>query len=271
MKGALLLFSILSISIQVPAQSVRQPVAVFYPAVTTYSTKWKDAFSLRANTAALAGIESFSAGVFSERRFLLEELSSYSLAAALPTSSGNFGLAADMFGSSLLRETTVGLAYARRLGKQLDVGLRFNYVGLTTAGYGSASTITFDGGALIRLTENVQLGAHFSNPVRMKFGKEGEERMPAVYSFGLGYDASDQLFIGAEIQKVEDQPVSLNASLQYLFAERLLARGGVSSATSVYYLGFGVMLKNLRVDATAAFHPYLGVTPGLLLIYNRPK
>jgi len=270
-KGTLSLLFILSFTAEVAAQSVRQPVAVIYPSLHTYSTKWKDAFSFRANTASLAGIESFSAGAFSERRFLLEELSNYSLAMALPTSSGNFGLVADAFGSSLLRETSLGLAYGRRLGNKLDIGLRFNYVGLTTAGYGSASAVTFDGGAIVRLTEKVQVGAHVSNPVRMKLGKDGEERLPAAYSFGLGFDASDQLFVGAEIQKTEDQPVSVNAGLQYVFAERLMARGGISSATSVYYFGFGVMLKNIRVDATASFHPYLGVTPGLLLIYNRQK
>ena len=271
MKGTLLALFILSAITKGPAQSVRQPVAVIYPSLLTYSMKEKDAFSFRANTASLAGIASFSAGVFSERRFLMEELSSYSLAMAVPTSSGNFGLTSDVFGSSLLREMTLGISYARQLGNKLDVGLRFNYVGLTTAGYGSASTVTFDGGVLVQLADKVQVGAHVSNPVRMKLGKEGEERLPAIFSVGLGYDASEQLFLGTEIQKTEDQPVSVNAGLQYTFAERLIARAGISSATSVYYFGFGVRLKNLRVDATASFHPYMGVTPGLLLIYNRPK
>ena len=84
----------------------------------------------------------------------------------------------------------------------------------------------------------------------------------------MGYDVSKQLFIGAEVQKTENQPLSLNAGLQYLFADKLFARGGISSAASISYIGFGVLIKNIRVDVTASFHPYLGVTPGLLLHYS---
>jgi hypothetical protein len=98
-----------------------------------------------------------------------------------------------------------------------------------------------------------------------KVGKE--EMLPAVYAAGIGYDASPQFFIGAEVQKTEDKPLTVNAGMQYVFADNLIARGGISSATSVYYIGFGVKLKSIRVDVTASFHPYLGVTPGLLLVY----
>jgi hypothetical protein len=43
------------------------------------------------------------------------------------------------------------------------------------------------------------------------------------------------------------------------------------SSTSVYFFGAGFILHNIRIDATASVHPQLGVTPGLLLIYTKPK
>lgn len=223
---------------------------------------------MRSNSASLAGIKSFSAGVFSERRFLLKELSSYSVVAALPTTSGNFGFSGDYFGGSLYNEGSIGFAYGRSLGAKADVGLGFHYHSLTASGYGAASTLAFDAGAVFHLTDAVQTGVSVYNPVGMKFGKNGDEKLPGIYSIGIGYDASSQLFIGAEAQKVEDQPVSINAGFQYLFAEKLSARAGINSATSVYAIGFGVKLQKLRIDATASFHPYLGVTPGLLLLYS---
>ena len=264
----LFLFIALAHCFVLEAQTVRTPVAALYPSLNTYSVQQKDAFSFRSNSASLAGIKSFAAGVFSERRFLLKELSSYSVVAALPTASGAVGLRGDYFGEVLYNESGMGLAYGRSLGTKADVGLGFHYFSMKAAGYGAAATVTFDAGAVLYLSDVVQAGVSVYNPVGMKLGKGGEEKLPSIYSFGIGYDASPQAFIGAEVQKTEDQPVSVNAGLQYLFAEKLIARSGFSSAASVYYLGFGVKLQKLRIDVAASVHPYLGVTPGLLLLYS---
>ncbi|HEX8315540.1 MAG TPA: hypothetical protein VF609_11130 [Flavisolibacter sp.] len=268
MKGPLLFTALLLCASCTYSQSMQTPISAIYPSLHTYSVQFKDAFSFRGNSASLAGIKQFSAGVFSERRFLLQELSNYSFAAALPTISGNFGVKGDYFGGEHYKEITLGLGYGRKVGDRLDIGVAFNYFSVNTSGYGSASAVTFDAGAIIHLTDAVQTGVHLYNPVGMKMGKAGTERLPAIYSVGLGYDASSQLFIGAEVVKTEDQPVSVKAGLQYVFDDKLIARSGISSASSVYYLGFGVKLKNLRLDITSSFHPYLGVTPGLLVIYS---
>jgi hypothetical protein len=249
-------------------QIIRPPISAVYTSLHTYSSQFKDAFSFRANAASLAGIKNFSAGIYSEQRFLLKELASYSFTVALASSTGNFGLSGDYTGGNLFNETGLGLAYARKLGTRVDVGVQFHYFSMKAGEYGAASTATFDVGAIFHLTEQVQTGVHVYNPVEMKLG---QEKLPAFYGAGIGYDASPQLFIGAEVQKREDHPLTVNAGLQYVFADKLIARGGISSATSVYYMGFGIKLKNLRVDATASFHPYLGITPGLLLIYAQPE
>ncbi len=250
---------------------MRTPVSAVYTSLTTYSNQFKDAFSSKANAASLAGIKSLSAGVYSERRFMLQELSSYCFAAALPTPTGNFGLRGDYNGGSLYKETSLALGYARKLSNKIDIGLQFHYFSINALSYGSASAITFDAGAIFHLTEQLQTGVHLYNPVGMKIGKAGEEKLPSVFSTGIGYDVSPQFFIGAELQKTEDEPLTVNAGLHYVFADKLIARGGISSATSVYYIGFGVQLKNLRVDVTSSFHPYLGITPGLLLLYAPNK
>lgn len=253
------------------AQMARTPVPATYLSLTTYSSQFKDAFSFNANSASLAGVKEMAAGVFSERRFLLQELSAYSFAVTLPTSSGNFGIKGDYYGGQLYNETNVGLAYGRKLGENLDIGVGFDYFSMRSSGYGAASAITFDAGAILHVTEALQTGIRVYNPIGMKVGKTGEEKLPALYSVGLGYDVSPQFFIGAEAVKTEDQPLSINAGIHYAIADKLIARGGISSATSVYYIGFGVKIKSLRLDATASFHPYLGITPGLLFIYAPQK
>lgn len=200
---------------------------------------------------------------------MLKALSSYSAALVLPTASGNFGLKGDYFGEQSYNESSVGLAYARALGTKAAVGVQFNYVGLKVAGYGSASTLNFDAGVIFHLTTQLNAGLHVYNPVAASWGKQGVEKLPSVYAMGLGYDVSPQVYIGAEAEKVEGRSIGVNAGLHYQIANKLITRIGVHSATSAYYFGFGVQLKSIRLDATVSLHPYLGTTPGLLLLYSK--
>lgn len=251
------------------AQIVNTPLSVSYVKTNTYSSVNRDAFSFAGNQASLAGFKKISAGVYGERRFMMADLNSYQLAFALPAPGGNFGLQANYFGSSSYNQTALGLAYARNLGKT-DVGVQFNYYQIKATGYGNASAINFEAGAILHVSDQFQAGIHIYNPTRASIGKNGEEKLPFIYSFGLGYDASEKFFIGAEIEKVEDQSISVNAGLQYSFDEKLFARAGISSATSSFYLGVGFLWSGFRIDVTASLHPGLGITPGMLLIYNSP-
>ena len=252
----------------VHAQTVKTPVASAFTRLNTYSTLHANAFSFDGNQAALAGIKNVSAGVYSEKRFLLKELSMYTAAVALPTTSGNFGLKADYFGDASYNETGLGLAYARKLGNKIDVGIQFNYYSFKTAGYGNASAVNAEAGMILHITDELNVGFHVYNPTSVTIGKTGEEKMPAIYAAGLGYDVSSRLFMGAEIEKIEDQPVNVNAGMQYYFDEKLFASAGISSAVASYYFGFGVAIKNIQLSAVASIHPQLGITPGLMLLFN---
>lgn len=249
-------------------QVLRRPITTSYTGLGAYSIRSADVFSFLANPASLVQLKYATAGIYGERRFLLSQLNNYTLAAALPTSSGHFGLAAGYFGFSDYNETQIGLAYARKLGNRADIGVRFNYNSIRIAGYGNASAIGFEAGTVFHITPEWHAGVHVSNPVGGKFGKEQQEKLPAVYTAGIGYEASEKFFISMEIGKEEDRPVNINAGLQYQLLPVLLARAGIATATSSPWLGIGIVRKTFRVDVTTSYHPQLGFTPGLLLIFN---
>jgi hypothetical protein len=255
--------------VSVKSQTFLSPVSILYTRTNTYSSIHNDAFSFAANQAALARSKNFSAGFYGERRFMLADLSSYQLAVALPTSSGNFGLKGNYMGNTAFNETGLGLAYARSIG-QVDVGVQFNYYQVRTAGYGNASAVNFEIGGVLHVTDQFQIGVHIYNPTRSSIGKTSEEKLPMNYSFGLGYDVSEKFFIGTEIRKEEDEPVDVNIGLQYSFDKKLFARAGISSATSSFYFGAGFLWNGFRIDVTTSIHPSLGATPGMLIVYNSP-
>jgi hypothetical protein len=265
-RFTLLFFIVLFSGTLVQAQTLRRPVAAPYIGLGAYSLNHVDVFSFTANQASLAQLKNISAGVYGERRFLLGELNNYTAAIGVPTASGNFGLKAGYSGFSDYNETQLGLAYGRKLGKKADIGLQFNYNGIRVAGYGNAAGISFELGTVLHLTDKLNAGIHINNPVGGKFGKDQQEKLASVYTVGLGYDVSDKFFISAEIEKEEDQPVNINAGLQYKFIPQLLARVGMSSAASTAWLGLGLSIKSFRIDVTTSYHPQLGITPGILFL-----
>jgi hypothetical protein len=265
-----LLFACFSVLVQ--AQSVRQPIAARYIGLGAYSKNFADAYSFTQNQAALANIKSTSAAVYAERRFLVQELNMYSAIVALPTRSGNFAVQADYFGFKNFNETQVGLAYGRSLGDKLDIGVKFNYYGIRIPVYGNASAVNFEAGALLHLTEKITAGVHVFNPVGGKLGKnENEEKLASAYKVGLGYEASSKFFISTEVVKQEDQEVNVNVGFQYNFLKEFLLRGGIATATNNSYVGVGLTVKQFRLDVAASYHPQLGFTPGILVLFNFGK
>jgi hypothetical protein len=267
-RQATLAFSILLITITTSGQHLRRPVPSNYTGLGAYSINNADVFSFTANQASLAQLKNASAGVYAERRFFLEELNSYTAAFGLPTQSGSFGLKMNYYGFSDYNETQIGLAYARKLGTKVDVGAQFNYNGIRIAGYGNDAAVSFEIGTVLHLTDKLHAGVHVNNPVGGKFGKDQQEKIASVYTFAMGFEPSEKFFMSTEIVKEQDQPVNVNAGLQYKFLSRLLARAGISTTTSTTWIGIGLFLKSFRIDVTTSIHSQLGITPGVMLVFN---
>lgn len=270
MRKLYTVFVLAILSTSVLAQSKKYPISANYIRLGAYSNTNLDAFSFTSNQAALAQIKDFEAGVFGEKRFFLTELNFYTAAVVVPTTQGNFGVEANYFGFSSYNESEIGLAYGRKLGDKVDLGVKFNYYAMRTAGYGSAGTINFEGGIIMHLTNKLNAGLHIYNPVGGKFSGKIDEELSSQYTFGLGYEVSERFFISGEVFKEENIPVNLLAGFQYNLDKQFFVRAGLASANGNSYAGAGIKWKSLRLDVSASYHQQLGFTPGLMLII-KPK
>ena len=250
------------------SQSLRYAVSMPYISLLTYSKNQNDVFAFSNNQAALAGIKNFNAGLYGERRFMLAENSSYAIAAAIPTSKGNFGVQINYAGFANFNENKLGVAYARSLGPKVDLGVQFNHYGYKVAGYGNASAINFEVGMLMHFSNKLTGGVHVYNPIGGKLGKSGDEKLASAYKLGLGYDASENFYVSAEIVKEENRSVNVVGGVQYQFMKQFFLRAGFLSDTGSGFGGAGVAWKNIRLDISASYHPQLGISPGILLMTN---
>jgi hypothetical protein len=251
-------------------QSLRYPQAAPWLGQGAYSYHFTDVFSCMANQAALANLTRASAGVFAERRFLQEKLNSYQAMIALPTKLGGWGIAAQYLGSGAYNESQLGLAYGKKLGR-VDLGVQFNYAMIRASGYGSAGTPIVEIATLWHITDRVHIGMQVFNPSGGKYGKQQQEKMAWVYKMGGGYEVSEKLLVSADIIKAEEKPVTVQAGLQYILDNRFFMRAGITTQTTTPWLGAGWCWKNIRADITGSYHPQLGISPGLILIFMANK
>lgn len=246
-----------------------QPYTVPPYAVTgTYSLHHADLFSSEGNPAALVRLPGLAMGIWGVRPFLLNELSHYRALAGIPTSSGNFGFNAAFSGFIGYSESQLGLAYGRKLGNKADVGVLFNYNSIRMAGYGSASAIGSGAGMILHLTNQLHAGIQVRNPVGGKFGKDQQEKLATEYVFGVGYEPSARFCFSTEIRKAEDRSPNIQAALQYKPVSSVFIRAGLGSIPSVCWTGAGFLFRHIRLDLFASFHPQLGITPGMLVLFQ---
>jgi hypothetical protein len=249
------------------SQVIHYSSGLTYAGLGAYSQQFTQAFSFLSNQAALSHLSRTSAGMYTEKRFGMAALSMHTASAAMPVKGGGVGLALQFAGLRAFHESRVSLAYGKDLGP-ISLGLQFNYHRVYMAGYGSNAAFGFELGALWSLTSKVVAGVQVANPLGGKMLKNAPEKLAAVYQLGVGYQASEQVCISGRLIKEENRPLHVLAGIQYnIVPNRLFAQLGMASGTAAPFFGTGWQWRNCRMDVVLHYHPQLGFSPGLLLIF----
>jgi hypothetical protein len=249
------------------SQAIHYSSGVTYTGLGAYSQQFTQAFSFLSNQAALSHLARKSAGMYTEKRFGMAALALHTASAAMPVKGGGVGLALQFAGFPAFHESRVALAYGKELGTG-SLGLQCNYHQVYMAGYGSDAAIGFELGALWSLTPKLVAGVQVANPLGGKFFQNRQEKLAAVYQLGAGYQASEQVCISGRLIKEENRPLNVLAGIQYnIVSNRLFAQFGMASATAAPFFGTGWQWRNCRMDVVLHYHPQLGFSPGLLLIF----
>lgn len=232
------------------------------------SVALSDVWSVHHNQAGLAFVTNSEVGVFSESRFLVPGLGLRGIAAAVPTNSGVFGVNLAQFGFSNYNESKVGLAYARKFGDKLSFGLQMDYLRVHLAeNYGNRNMFTVELGVMAKLTKELTFGAHVYNPNRAKVADFNEERTPAILRMGFNYTFSEKVIVAVEMQKDIDFKPVVKAGIEYHITKPLYLRTGIASNPFLNSYGFGLELKQFKIDFATSYHTTLGYTPHLSVSY----
>ncbi len=228
-----------------------------------------DPWSVQNNQAGLGYVNNISAGMYYESHFLVNELSSKSVAFILPTQSGVFGVNMNYFGYDKYNETKIGLAYGKSFGEKISAGIQFDYLNTHIGdNYGNKRNVTFEVGILSKLTKSLTIGAHVFNPISVKITDYNDERIPAIFKLGLMYNFSDKVLVIAETEKNMNYKPVFKAGIEYHIIKEVYLRTGMSTNPTLNTFGIGVELKKLKIDFASSIHQTFGYSPQISILYN---
>lgn len=226
-----------------------------------YSRSFINAFSGVHNQAALAKLQSFSAGVFLQQRFSLNELRTAYFAIAFPVTSGTFSLQGSVGGYSHFHRQRLELAFSKTLFGWLDAGLQLNYLNMRVPAYGSANAFTFTVAALLHFGKQWHIGMQAFNPAKVKYQKLGDDPIPDIYRLGIGYQPS-KLFLLTTTLLYEQKKAIFSLAFQYHIVKVLSLKAGFGTGVNPVFAGVHLHLKKIEVLLSVTYHQKLGLSPG---------
>lgn len=267
MKHVLSLLIVLCVVATMQAQlSYPLPAGARGQAMGGAGAVFQDIHAAWSNPAGLADLQQTSAALFGEQRFALSELRQISAVGAMPLGNSTIGLAVGYFGFDAYNESRIGLLYSRKLSENLALGAQLYTLGTRIPDYGSRQLVSFEVGMQATISPAIRIGGRVANPVRVEV-LEGEP-LPTVLNFGVSYQPGSQVEILAEVEKDILFPVRVRCGLEYQLAEVIQLRAGVATSPSLLSFGLGYrILDQWQLDFSAAYHQYLGFTPGIGLVF----
>jgi len=228
-----------------------------------------DVWAFHNNPGALGDIESLTAGVSYENRFLLKELQSQGIAIAIPLKIGVVSVGGHMYGYEQYRSYKAGLGYSMKLAEKFYAGVQLNYQGLRLSqNYGSANSMTAEAGFYGEITDDWKVGISVFNIGRSKLSEYQDDRFSTIMRIGSSYTFSDKVLLSGEFEKDLDNPMRFKTGLEYQVINNFFVRGGLATTPIELTFGFGYKFKKIHLDLGSAYHQVLGWSPHFSLVYQ---
>ncbi len=273
-RGFLFTLFFISFIISANAGNENFPIGARSGAMGNASVSLSDVWSAQQNQAGLGFVHAVSAGVYYENRFSLKELSLKGAVIAVPVKGGAFGLCISNFGYSLFSENKYCFSFAKAFSEKFSMGIAMDY--LTTKigeGYGSKGAFAAEVGIQAKPIKGLTIGAHVFNPTHAKLSDYDNERIPTIIRLGADYNFSDKVTLALETEKDIALKSVFKAGIEYKAVKEFYLRAGICTNPGLSSFGFGLNLKNFKVDVSANYHQVLGFSPqfGMTYVFSKKE
>jgi hypothetical protein len=231
-----------------------------------------DIWAYHNNPGMLGFLQETGAGVYYENRFFLKEFQYQGLVYAQPLKRGTISLGGQYSGFDLYSTSRAGLGYALALSEKLSMGVQINYMNVRQPSYyGTKHGVSGEFGLGVKVTPKWTFAMAINNLTRSRLADFQNERFETIFRVGTLYELSKRVIISTELEKDIAFPLRLKVGVEYHPAEPFYIRAGAAVNATSLALGFGYVIKNLRIDIGSNYVQPLGFHTAASLNFIFPK
>jgi len=231
-------------------------------------------WSAFSNPSNISYLKNSGFGFQYENRFLLNELSTKSVFANLPTTLVDMALSASYFGYNQYNEILLGIGFARNFSDKFSLGVQFNY----SATY-FGPEIKYLGvffpqiGLNLKLSPKFHLGFSTFNPFQQNINSDFSiKRLASVFSLGCEYSFSDDFVFRSQLDKEISSNYRFGAGFDYTMLNFLTVKlGAYTHGYLVSCLCLSTNFGSFSFSYNADFHPLLGLVSIASVRYDLQK
>jgi hypothetical protein len=169
------------------------------------------------------------------------------LGLAVPTEQwGAWGLQASQFGSSLYRESELGLGFASWMGSNFSGGVGLKYQQLSMDYYGSTDGLNLDAGLMSGPWKNILAGAAVRNLALKKLG--GVEESAREMQAGMSVDFFKRGFTALAANLSPKNDLTFRVGQEFWVHSVLAFRAGYETGINRVTVGVGIRQNQFSLD-----------------------
>ncbi|MEA1880876.1 MAG: hypothetical protein U9N31_00510 [Candidatus Marinimicrobia bacterium] len=201
------------------------------------------------------------------RRFNLKPLTHQNFVGGLPTRWGHFGFGIQTFGMKQYTESTISIAFGKRLKQRVQGGFAVNMYSLSIPDYGSATSVGISLAWHIDLNGWIQWGTILHNINKPAIGVT-KDFLPQIIITALSFHPTKNISTQLEWEQDTIYQGHLKAGFSFKPRKWLMVHTGFVSGTGQVTGAIGLNIYQFNLNYAMANHPNLG--PSHWMGFNIP-
>lgn len=258
MQKIIFLFSMFFSSSLLAQFGPMNPLSSRSNGIANASVSFNDINSLFNNQAGLAELKNTSLLLSGQETFKNPNSDNLGGGLAVPVSSGTIAFNYHYFESTEVKQSKIGLAYARKLMNTLSIGVQFDMLVSQIPLNEKSNLFTFEIGLQYQLIENLLLGIHLYNPTKQELIQN--DFLPTILRVGATYSPYRKLLVHAELEKDFDFPYVFKSGIEYELVNDFWFRLGFQNKPTTFNFGMGYLFKKkIRFDVAIYYQQGLNL------------